>query len=85
MIKRNPPISRIVKITDTILKYLSINSLTGLPNLYINTEIIKKRNDLLIAEATKNIIKETLKAPADIVKILNGIGVNPAVNIIQKS
>jgi len=33
----------------------------------------------------KNIIKFISKAPADIVIILYGIGVKPAVKIIQKS
>ena len=66
------------------MKYLSINSFTGEPYLYIKIEIIKNLNDLLSAEAMINMINETLKAPADIVKILNGMGVKPAVKIIQK-
>ncbi len=66
------------------MKYLSINSFTGEPYLYIKIEIIKNLNDLLSAEAMINMINETLKAPADIVNILNGMGVKPAVKIIQK-
>ena len=46
---------------------------------------MKNRNERLIAEAIINIVNETLNAPAEIVNILNGIGVNPAVKIIQKS
>jgi hypothetical protein len=42
----------------------------------------KKRADLLIVEAAKNKGKEILKAPALIVKTLNGIGVNPAVKVM---
>ena len=44
----------------------------------------KKRADLLIVEAAKNKGKEILKAPALIVKTLNGIGVNPAVKVMIK-
>ncbi len=39
---------------------------------------------LLITEAITNINKSILNVPADIVINLNGIGVKPAVNTIQK-
>ena len=76
--------SNTVKITESKLKYLLINSFTEEPYLYNKIEIIKNLNDLLSAEAMINMINETLKAPADIVNILYGMGVKPAVKIIQK-
>ena len=56
----------------------------GLPNFLINNATKKNLADLLIVEAIINIGKLILNAPADMVIILNGIGVNPAVNTIKK-
>ena len=56
----------------------------GLPNFLINKATKKNLADLLIVEAIINIGKLILNAPADMVIILNGIGVNPAVNTIKK-
>mgnify|MGYP004413071001 FL=1 len=66
------------------LKYLSMNSFIGFPNFHISAATRKNLADLLIVEAIKNKKKLMSKAPAVIVKILKGIGVNPAVNMIQK-
>ena len=52
------------------------------PYFLIKNARRKKRADLLIVEAAKNKGKEILKAPALIVKTLNGIGVNPAVKVM---
>ena len=57
-------------MTDKILKYLSKKERILFPNLSTNKETRKKRADLLIAEAIRNIGKDILKAPAVIVKIL---------------
>ena len=67
---------------DNILKYLSMKSLIGLPNFQINPATRKNLADRLIAEAITNRGRLILKAPAEIVKILYGINVNPAVKII---
>ena len=66
------------------MKYLLIKPSTFSPYLTIKNDKRKYRADLLIVEAIKNRGKEILKAPALIVKILKGIGVNPAVNVIIK-
>ena len=52
------------------------------PYFLIKNTKRKKRADLLIVEDAKNKGKEMLKAPALIVKTLNGIGVNPAVKVM---
>ena len=56
----------------------------GFPNFHISAATRKNLADLLIVEAIKNKKKLMSKAPAVIVKILKGIGVKPAVNMIQK-
>ena len=59
-----------------------MNSSILFPYFLIKNARRKKRDDLLIVEAAKNKGKEILKAPALIVKTLNGIGVNPAVKVM---
>ena len=66
------------------LKYLSMNSRMGSPKIHINPATRKNRADRLTIEAIRNIGNSTLKAPALMVNNLNGIGVNPAVKMIQK-
>ena len=58
--------------------------LTLSPNFQIKSETRKKRADLLIAEASINNVIGILNAPEEIVNILNGIGVKPAVNTMIK-
>tara|TARA_B100000427_G_scaffold216843_1_gene181060 strand:+ start:147 stop:452 length:306 start_codon:yes stop_codon:yes gene_type:complete len=81
--KKPPNKSNVNKIANK-LKYLSMNSFMGFPNFHISAATRKNLADLLIVEAIKNKRKLMSKAPAVIVKILKGIGVNPAVNMIQK-
>ena len=71
-------------MSDKILKYLSINAVIGSPNLRINKATRKKRADRLTVEASRNMGKLTLNAPAEIVIILKGMGVKPAVKTIRK-
>ena len=78
-------INKKVKIKDKILKYLSINKVIELPNNFISQANKKNLLLLLIVLAKINIKKFNPNAPALIVKILNGIGVKPAVKIIIKS
>ena len=59
--------------------------LIGSPKTLISDATIKNLALRLITDAITNIKKLILKVPADIVISLNGIGVNPAVNTIQKS
>ena len=80
-----PAINKKVKIKDKILKYLSINKVIELPNDFISQANKKNLLLLLIELAKINIKKFNPNAPALIVKILNGIGVKPAVKIIIKS
>ena len=54
------------------------------PNFNIKIEIRKNREDLLTNDAIINNGNEILNAPAVMVNILYGIGVNPAVKIIKK-
>ena len=54
------------------------------PNFNIKIEIRKNREDLLTNDAITNNGNEILNAPAVMVNILYGIGVNPAVKIIKK-
>ena len=71
-------------MSDKILKYLSIKAVIGSPNLRINRATRKKRAERLTVEASRNMGKLMLKAPAEIVIILKGIGVKPAVKTIRK-
>ena len=80
----NPPTNRIVKMMVSMLKYLSMNDFIGSPNFHINPATRKKRADLLIVDAIKKLKRFISNAPAEIVKILYGIGVNPAVKMIKK-
>ena len=50
--------------------------------IQIKNETRKKRADLLIAEASINNVIGILNAPEEIVNILKGMGVKPAVKII---
>ena len=68
----------------SMLKYLSMNDFIGSPNFHINPATRKKRADLLIVDAIKKLKRFISNAPAEIVKILYGIGVNPAVKMIKK-
>ena len=56
----------------------------GSPKIFISNETKKNLALLLIIDAITNIKKLMLNVPADMVINLNGIGVNPAVNTIQK-
>ena len=67
-----------------ILKYLSINDLMDSPNLQIRLATRKNRAERLTVDAMTKLIRSILNAPAVIVNILYGIGVNPAVNMIKK-
>ena len=67
-----------------MLKYLSIKLVIDSPKNF--KRVAKKKNlALLLIELAKiNIKKFKSNAPALMVKILNGIGVKPAVKIIKK-
>ena len=69
---------------DKRLKYLSIKAVIGSPNWRINSATMKKRAERLIVEASRNMGKLTLNAPAEMVMILKGMGVKPAVKTIRK-
>ena len=84
-IATKPPINRTVNAIASQLKYLSINNFICGPNFQIKAATRKNLAPLLIIEAIMNITILILKAPEDIVITLYGSGVNPAVNIIQKS
>ena len=56
----------------------------GLPYFLINIATKKNLAERLIVEAKINIGKLILNAPAEMVIILNGIGVKPAVKTIKK-
>lgn len=82
---KNPPIKRTTKRIVMKLKYFSRKVLIGAPNL-------KRRYDTKInlpplpqIDAKTNFVKSIEATPAAIVKILYGIGVNPAAKTIQKS
>ena len=55
----------------------------GFPNFHINPATRKKRAERLIVDAMRKSGKLISNAPAEIVKILYGMGVNPAVKIIM--
>ena len=63
---------------------LSIKLVIDSPNNFNRKAKMKNLAPLLIELAKINIKKFRLNAPALIVKILNGMGVNPAVKIIKK-
>ena len=84
MIIKKLPINKNENTKASILKYLSINDRIGSPNLQISPPIIKNLADLAINDAMIKRLKFILKAPADTVNTLNGIGVNPEINITQK-
>ena len=83
-ITRNPPTRRMVKIIVNKLKYLSMNVVIGSPNFHINSDTRKNLAERLTVEAKRKVGKLILNAPDEIVNILNGIGVNPAVNTMKK-
>ena len=85
LIMINPPTNNTINKIERILKYFSIKSLIGSPKIFINKATIKNLQLLLINEAIINMIRFILNVPAEIVINLNGIGVKPAVNTIQKS
>ena len=68
-----------------ILKYFSINCLIPGPNFQMSHAIKKNLAPRLINDATENSKRFISNTPEAIVKILYGIGVNPAVKITQKS
>ena len=78
------PIRSSVNRVAKRLKYLSMNTLIGCPNLHISQPIRKKRNPRDTADAMINIGKLMPNIPPAIVKSLNGSGVKPAVKTIQK-
>ena len=82
---KNPPISNTVKAIANRLKYLSMNDLIGAPNFHINHPMRKNLSPRLMIDAMVNIIKSMSNTPEVIVNNLYGIGVNPAVKMIQKS
>ena len=84
LIARKPPTRRIVKTIVNKLKYLSINLVIGFPNFHINSDTRKNLAERLTVEAKRKVGKLILNAPDEIVNILNGIGVNPAVNTMKK-
>ena len=67
------------------LKYFSMSTLKGGPNLYNNAATRKNRADLLTTEAKTNVEKLILNVPADKVKTLYGRGVKPAASTAQTS
>lgn len=69
-IKTKPPIKKIVKLRAKRLKYLFIKLLILGPNFQINQAIRKNRAPRLTIEASANIPKLILKAPAVIVNTL---------------
>ena len=83
-INKKPLISSAVNNMANLLKYLSIKTCMGLPYFQIRTLTKKNLAERLSVEAIMNMIKLTSNAPAETVKTLNGIGVKPAVKIIQK-
>lgn len=80
-----PPTKHTVKPKAIRLKYFSMKSFIDEPYLQSKKARIKKRAPLLIMDERRNINKLISNTPAVTVKILYGIGVNPAVKIIQKS
>ena len=56
----------------------------GAPYFHINPLTSRNRADRLIVDAIINMGKLMLKAPDVMVNNLKGIGVKPAVNMIQK-
>ena len=61
-----------------------MKSLMVSPKIFIRNATRKNLALRLTIDAITNIIKSILNVPADIVINLNGIGVKPAVNTIQK-
>jgi len=80
----NPAIKKIVNKIASKLKYFSIKKRIFSPKIYNNVPNKKNLALLLNADATTNIKRLILKVPDDIVMILKGIGVKPAVKTIQK-
>ena len=66
----NPPMSKIIKITERMFKYLAINVLIGVPNFQIRVPTKKKRAERDKTEASTNTGKFILKTPAAIVNTL---------------
>ena len=82
LIKMNPPTKIITNRIQIKLKKESIKSFIIFPYFHIKIDTKKKRADLLMADARINKWIGTVNAPDDMVIILKGIGVKPAVNII---
>lgn len=80
-----PPISKTVNRMASLSKYLSIKPFIVSPYFHNKKATKKNLAARLITDAIKNITRFILNAPLEIVNILYGIGVNPAVKIIQKS
>ena len=84
MTKKIPPNSKMVNKNAKRLKYLSIKFFIGLPNNFIKKETNINLAALLTVAARMKSGNWMLNAPALIVNILKGMGVNPAVNTIIK-
>ncbi len=82
---RKPPISKTVKATASQLKYLSMKLFIRGPNFRIKKATRKNRAPRLMVEAMIKTDSPILNAPEEMVMTLYGTGVNPAVNMIQKS
>jgi len=84
LIMRNPPRRRIKKRMASRLKYLSIRVFISGPNFRNKAATAKKRRERLSVEAMRKSKKLSLKTPEAMVKILYGMGVNPARKTYQK-
>lgn len=80
-----PPISKAVNTRARILKYLSMKFLIFSPNFQMRNATKKNLAPRLTTEANMNIGILMLNIPEVMVNNLYGIGVNPAVKMIQKS
>ncbi len=77
---KKPPTKRRPKAKAILLKCLSISPFIGSPNLAIRMATRKKRAERLIAEAKIKGRMAMPITPLAIVKILYGMGENPARN-----
>jgi hypothetical protein len=68
--RRNDPISKIVKTIASRLKYLSMKVLIGAPNFHISPAMRKKRRPREMIDAMMNIVKLIWNKPPVIVKSL---------------
>lgn len=75
----------IITAKEKILKYLKIKELSFLPKILVIKATAKKRDPLPIIEAKIIFHNDILNMPAEIVIILNGIGVKAAINTVKKA